>query len=258
MPSPIQLLLDPISLTIFTLFAVLLAWERLLPARSLPPVRGWLWRGLAAFLAFFFASSYLPLLWNEALIRWQLFDLNALGDYGGALAGLLIYEGGVYCWHRAMHGSDLLWRIFHQMHHSAERLDVPGAFWFSPFDMLGWILLSSLCLTLLVGITPQATTIVLLTTSFLSLFQHANIRTPRWLGYIVQRPESHSRHHARGLHMDNYSDLPIFDLLFGSFDNPSDFAGEAGFYPGASRRVVDMLRGRDVSRDAIRENQRPR
>jgi sterol desaturase/sphingolipid hydroxylase (fatty acid hydroxylase superfamily) len=63
----------------------------------------------------------------------------------------------------------------------------------------------------------------------------------------VQRPESHSRHHARGVHAGNYSDLPLFDLLFGTFHNPRDFAAETGFYDGASSRVADMLRFRDVS-----------
>jgi sterol desaturase/sphingolipid hydroxylase (fatty acid hydroxylase superfamily) len=34
--------------------------------------------------------------------------------------------------------SNILWRIFHQMHHSAERLDTYGAFYFSPYDMIGF------------------------------------------------------------------------------------------------------------------------
>jgi sterol desaturase/sphingolipid hydroxylase (fatty acid hydroxylase superfamily) len=77
--------------------------------------------------------------------------------------------------------------------------------------------------------------------------QHNRIRTPRWLGYIIQRPESHSHHHERGTHARNYSDLPIFELLFGTFHNPQDFATATGFYDGASARIVEMLRFRDVS-----------
>jgi sterol desaturase/sphingolipid hydroxylase (fatty acid hydroxylase superfamily) len=98
-----------------------------------------------------------------------------------------------------------------------------------------------------IGITPEAATMVLYATTFLSVFQHANVRTPRWLGYFVQRPESHSRHHERGVHAGNYSDLPIFDIVFGTFHNPRGFAPEAGFYDGASERIVDMLACRDVS-----------
>lgn len=247
MPTPVELLLDSVSLTVFALYAGLIAWEALKPARTLPGVAGWKWRGLLAFAAFFFLSSYLPLVWSEHLARLQLFELTALGTWGGALAGLLIYEAGVYGWHRAMHGTPWLWRAFHQMHHSAERLDTYSAFWFSPLDMLGWTALSSLSLTLIVGITPEAATLVLYITTCLSVFQHANVRTPRWLGYLVQRPESHSLHHERSVHARNYSDLPLFDLLFGTFRNPRDFAEAAGFYPGASARVGEMLCMRDIS-----------
>jgi len=88
----------------------------------------------------------------------------------------------------------------------------------------------------------------MLTTTFLSVFQHSNIRTPRWLGYIVQRPESHTHHHERGVHAGNHGDLPVFDMMFGTFRDPRDFAPQTGFYDGASARVADMLRFRDVSR----------
>ena len=247
MPTPLELLLDPISLTVLAIYATLIAWEAFAPARKLPPVKLWRTRGLLAFAVYFLLSSYLPLLWTEHLARYQLFDLTALSTWTGVLVGLLVYEAGVYVWHRTMHSSNVLWRLFHQMHHSAERVDTFGAFWFSPLDMVGWTVLFSLCLTLIVGLTPEATTLTMLIATFLSIFQHANIRTPRWLGYIVQRPESHARHHARGIHAGNYSDLPLFDLLLGTFHNPSDFPAHNGFYEGASTRIVEMLRFRDVS-----------
>ena len=247
MPTPMDLLLDPVSLTVFAIYGALILWEALAPARKLPSVRGWPLKGLTAFMVFFFLSSYLPILWSEQLTSYQLFDLTALGTWAGALVGLLVYESGVYFWHRGMHASPKLWRAMHQMHHSAERLDTYGAFWFSPFDMVGWTVLSSLCLTLIVGLTPEAATLVLYATTFFGIFQHANIRTPRWLGYIVQRPESHSAHHQRGVHARNYSDLPVFDIVFGTFYNPRDFVPATGFYDGASARVGDMLIFRDIS-----------
>lgn len=247
-PSPLALLLDPISLASIALFVALIAWEAVAPARALPSVKGWRLRGVLAFFVFFFISSWLPLFWNGLLAQHPLFDLTALGTWKGAAVGLLVYEFGVYVWHRTMHATHWIWRSFHQMHHSAERVDVYGAFWFSPLDMIGWTALFSLCLTLVVGLTPEATTVVLLATNFLSLFQHSNVRTPRWLGYLVQRPESHSRHHERGVHANNYADLPLFDILFGTFHNPRRFAESSGFVDGASDRVVDMLLARDVSR----------
>jgi sterol desaturase/sphingolipid hydroxylase (fatty acid hydroxylase superfamily) len=247
MPTPLDVLMDPVSLTVMGLYAAMIAWEAIAPARPLPAVKGWRMRGLAAFLAYVMISTYLPLIWGEHLARFQLFDLSSLGTWGGAAVGLLVIQAGVYFWHRTMHGSDRLWRIFHQMHHSAERIDTFGAFWFSPFDMIGWTVVSSLALTLVVGISPEASTVVMLATSFTAIFQHANVRTPRWLGYVIQRPESHSHHHERGVHARNYADLPLFDLVFGTFYNLRDFAPQAGFYDGASARIRDMLCFRDVS-----------
>ena len=91
------------------------------------------------------------------------------------------------------------------------------------------------------------TTILLLTT-FFSIFQHANINTPVWLGYIIQRPESHTIHHAKGIHAYNYSDLPVFDMLFGTFRNPKGYDSETGFYEGASARILEMILFRDVTK----------
>jgi len=117
--------------------------------------------------------------------------------------------------------------------------------------MVGWTALSSLALVLVVGVNAQAATIILLATTFLAIFQHMNIRTPRWLGYIVQRPESHSVHHAKEVHFYNFSDLPVFDMLFGTFRNPETFVAETGFYPGASSRVLQMLAFRDIAEDRV-------
>ena len=247
MPTPLEILLDPISLSILAIYALLMLWEAIFPGRILPEIKYWRLKGLAAFGVFFFLSSYLPIFINPYLERYRLFDLTSLGALWGALVAVLLYEFGVFVWHYLMHRSNFLWKTFHQMHHSAERLDTYGAFFFSPLDMVGWTVLGSICFSLIAGLTPQAITIMLLVTNFFSIFQHANIKTPQWLGYIVQRPESHTFHHARGIHKFNYSDLPLFDIIFGTFRNPKDFEHETGFYDGASQRVWDMLRARDVS-----------
>jgi sterol desaturase/sphingolipid hydroxylase (fatty acid hydroxylase superfamily) len=247
MPTPLEILLDPISLGVLALYGALMLAEALAPGRKLPAVRGWIPRALGSFAVYFYLSSYLPLVWDQHLAAYQLLDLSAVGPIAGAIVGLLVYELLVYAWHRAMHASDRLWRVFHQMHHSAERMDTFGAFYFSPMDMAGFTLLGSLSLSLIVGLSPQATTLFLFATMFLGIFQHTNIKTPRWLGYIVQRPESHTIHHGKGLHACNYSDLPIFDILLGTFRNPQGYEMETGFYEGASARIPEMLAFRDVS-----------
>ncbi len=56
MPSPIELLLDPISLVIFAMFGGLMLWEAILPARELPRIRFWKTKGVVTFAIFFFLS----------------------------------------------------------------------------------------------------------------------------------------------------------------------------------------------------------
>ncbi len=248
MPTPLEVLLDPISIAILSMYALLMLWEAVFPARKLPSIPFWRIKGIVFFFFFFFLSTYLPLLYAAWLPESQLIDLSAMHPVAGGVIGILLYELAMYVWHRSMHKNNTLWRVFHQMHHSAERLDTYGAFYFSPFDMLGFTLLSTVCFSFLTGLSPQAITIVLLVTNFFSIFQHANIETPAWIGYIIQRPESHAVHHGRGIHAYNYSDLPLFDILFGTFRNPEKYVEETGFYEGASARVKDMLLFRDVDK----------
>jgi sterol desaturase/sphingolipid hydroxylase (fatty acid hydroxylase superfamily) len=248
MPTPLEILLDPISLYILAMYALLMIWEAVFPARKLPSVRFWKVKGIFFFFIFFYLSTYMPLLYAEWLPTSQLVDLSKMNPVAAGIVGVLLYELGVFAWHRSMHKNNWLWKIFHQMHHSAERLDTYGAFYFSPFDMMGFTFLGTICFSFVAGLPPQAITIVLLVSNFFSIFQHANIKTPVWLGYVIQRPESHAVHHARGIHAYNYSDLPLFDILFGTFKNPKDYEHETGFYDGASKRISDMLLFREVDK----------
>ena len=254
LPTPLDIMLDPLTHYIVLMYAGLIIWEAFFPARKLIDIKYWKIKGIAVFVFYFFLSSYLPVFINPFLEQYKLIDLSALGTVKGALVGVLLYEFGVFIWHRQLHRSNFLWKTFHQMHHSAERLDTYGAFFFSPLDMIGWTVLSSVCFSLVVGLSPQAITATLLVANFLSIFQHANINTPRWLGYIVQRPESHTIHHARNIHGSNYSDLPLFDIIFGTFNNPRTFTHETGFYNGASARLKDMLLFKDVTRPVKKDN----
>jgi sterol desaturase/sphingolipid hydroxylase (fatty acid hydroxylase superfamily) len=255
MPTPLEILLDPVSLYLLAMYAILIIWEAVFPARKLPYVKYWKIKGILFFFGFFYLSTYLPLWYAEWLPTSQLIDLSAANPVLAGIVGVLIYELGMYAWHRSMHKSNWLWKVFHQMHHSAERLDTYGAFYFSPFDMIGFTLLGTVCFSFIAGVPPQAITMILLITNFFSIFQHANIKTPTWIGYIVQRPESHAVHHAKGVHAYNYSDLPLFDMLFGTFRNPEKYVAETGFYHGASERVTDMLLFKDVSEAEKKENE---
>ena len=53
-------------------------------------------------------------------------------------------------------------------------------------------------------------------------FYHTNVRTPRWIGYIFQRPEMHRIHHQHARHKNNYGDIVWWDMLFGTYENPKE------------------------------------
>jgi sterol desaturase/sphingolipid hydroxylase (fatty acid hydroxylase superfamily) len=217
--------------------------EALVPARRLPRSIGWRVRGFLWFLVSGALFANAPLLIAGFTAGHHLFDTSALGLWSAIPAVVLANFIG-YAWHRLRHAMPL-WRV-HQLHHAAERLDISGAFMFHPLETIVEALLFTTSSAVILGATVEAAELAGTVGFFCACFQHANIRTPRWLGYVVQRPESHSVHHARGIHAFNYADLPMVDIIFGTFKNPPERTSEVGFYDGASRRLVSLLVGADI------------
>jgi sterol desaturase/sphingolipid hydroxylase (fatty acid hydroxylase superfamily) len=233
-----------IALGMFAGFALL---ELVSRGRNFPPVARWRLKGAGFMLLYFALATYAPLFWDGWLGEHRLLAGDQLPLWAQLVLGFLALEFGIYAWHRTMHNTPFLWRWFHQMHHSAERVDIWGALYFHPFDTLGFTFVGSLMLVLGVGIGAEAAIAINLVATFMGLFQHANIKTPHWLGYLIQRPESHSAHHERGVHARNYGDLPLFDIIFGTFHNPREFDGQVGFFEGGSRKVGPMLVGKVIA-----------
>jgi len=231
-------------------YVICLALERLFPARPLPVVKGWLLRGALSFVLTGVINALLPMAVVSALGGRSLLHLGGLGTVAGAVVAFVVTDFLAYAVHRSMHSVHFIWRFTHQAHHSAERLDIAGAAYFHPLDITITVLLTTLTAAAL-GVSPDAAALGGFIGFLYAMFQHLNVRTPRWLGYLIQRPEAHSVHHARGVHAYNYGNFPLSDLLFGTFRNPAEFMPEAGFWDGASARVTDMLLGRDVSQPPV-------
>ncbi|MBC8071134.1 MAG: sterol desaturase family protein [Deltaproteobacteria bacterium] len=237
----LSLVLFPGSLIVF------FALDLLRPARHFVAMPRWRVRGLLGLLVFLTVAMLAPLAWDAWLGEHRLLDTSALPLVPACALALLGASLLSYFWHRALHRVPLLWRS-HQLHHSAERVDIFGAFLFHPLDTLGFTLMGSLAMTLVLGVAPGPAMFANGVLGFCAAFQHANLRTPTWLGWFIQRPESHALHHQRGVHGYNYGDIAIWDRVFGTYRNPERWSGLAGFYDGASRRVGEMLLGIDVSR----------
>ena len=236
-------------IVLFTMLAVLIAAERLRPVRVFEEVPGWRLKCLAFIPIVVGLAASIPYLMAGLIESFKLLPGERLGIVGGALVGIVVSELVVYWAHRLHHRVPFLWRWIHQLHHSAERVDVFGAAYFHPFEIIEGTVVGVLIFNVVLGLAPEAAFFAAAWQAFNGIFQHGNIRTPTWLGYFIQRPEAHALHHERGVHGFNYANLPLWDILFGTFRNPVAWQGTAGFYPGASRQTLRMLLGRDISRE---------
>lgn len=242
---------DILGLLVPATYLAMLAVELVAPARPQPKVRGWHVLGFLFLCLNGLVSTLTPLLVPaDWLARHSLLDLRGLGVLGGTVVGYAVLSLVSFAWHRSAHHFPLMWRLFHQIHHSPSRVDISGSMLFHPLEMIAFTAMGLVTSTLILGLDPLAAAITGYVAAFYGMFQHWNIRTPPWLGYLIQRPEAHAAHHERGVHARNYADLPIWDLLFGSFHNPKTFEGEAGFDPPADRRLLAMLAFTDVNREA--------
>jgi sterol desaturase/sphingolipid hydroxylase (fatty acid hydroxylase superfamily) len=189
------------------------------------------------FVGHWFADDIRRHAWFDVGLHWPAWAVGGLS--------FLLTSFVFYWWHRATHRFDGLWRVFHQLHHSAPRVEALTAFYAHPMDTAAAVLLSALSSYWVLGASPLAAAIAIGLTGSFDLFLHADIRTPRWLGYVIQRPEMHTVHHRYGHHAQNYG-LPLWDLLFGTWSNPAERAQRLGFDEDKAARVSDMLRWQDV------------
>jgi sterol desaturase/sphingolipid hydroxylase (fatty acid hydroxylase superfamily) len=235
-------------LGVVTATAVLMiAVELLVRARPWPTVRGWWPRALALNAVQFGTAWVAGTTWELWLADVRPWSADELGVAGGALVGYVVITFVYYWWHRWRHEVPLLWRWLHQIHHSPTRIEVITSFYKHPLEILANSWLSTLILYVVVGVGPEACALAVLITGLAELFYHWNVRTPYWLGFLVQRPESHCVHHERGLHAYNYADLPLWDLLFGTLRNPRRWDARCGFGEEEEQRLGAMLAGRDVA-----------
>ena len=241
-----------ITIPRFVLFVavVMIAVEITRPGRSWPKVTGW-WTRAALLNGCQVAIAYLAgFLWDGWMLRHRPWSADALGVTGGATTGYLVITFVYYWWHYWRHRYNFLWRWLHQVHHSPQRIEIITSFYKHPFELVANSILSSAILYLFVGVGRESAAYAVLITGLAELFYHWNVRTPYWLGFIVQRPESHRIHHQEGVHAYNYADLPLWDMLFGTFRNPRHWDARCGFGPN-ELRLKEMLAGVNVNDESV-------
>lgn len=234
------------ALIVLTFGLAMMLVEHFAPGRRLERVQGWYPRAILLNVIQAAVAYLSTATWNRWFPEFARWHAGGFGFLPDALLGYVAITFVYYWWHRARHENPFLWRWLHQIHHSASRLEVMTSFYKHPIEIFINGILSPAILYLMLGLNADSAALAFLLTGVAELFYHWNVRTPHWLGYLIQRPESHCVHHQRGRHRNNYSDLPIWDILFGTFENPRKQPGGCGFGPDAEQRLGTMLLGRSA------------
>ncbi len=221
--------------------AAFLTLERIAPGRELPHAPGWYGRAVLVNLI----QAAIILRHKPAVGR---SNVRRLAVSSGGVA-----EPGAAGLRRLVRRHILLllvaprpppagfWVVFHQVHHSPARIEAMTAFYKQPIEILADGALAAGILYLLLGCTLEGALWFNFFAAAGELFYHSNIRTPRWVKYVIQTPELHSIHHELDVHHFNYADLPLWDRLFGTYRDADTFATRCGFPRHNERQLGRML-----------------
>jgi len=234
---------------VLILFAACFVLERLIPGWKLPKVKTWPLRVLAVNAVQLCVILLAGVTWEVWFSHQSFLKLSShVSPLVGGLLAYFIATFVFYWWHRWRHEHDFLWRGFHQIHHSPQRLEVITSFYKHPGEMVFNSILGSLIVYAFLGLSLKAGAIYTACTALGEFFYHTNVKTPRWVGFVFQRPEMHRIHHQYDRHKNNYGDITWWDMLFGTYENPKEWKHTCGFDGEKEEKLLPMLAYRDVNR----------
>lgn len=221
--------------------------ERKFPGWALPPVRTWPARVIAVNMAQLGVILLAGRTWEVWLSSWSVLRLSTIvSPLAGGLIAYVLATFLFYWWHRWRHEVPILWRLFHQIHHSPQRIEVLTSFYKHPGEMAVNSLIGSVLVYTMLGLSLEGGAVYTACTALGEFFYHTNIRTPQWIGYFFQRPEMHRIHHQHERHKNNYGDIVWWDMLFGTYENPREFTATCGFDDPHEQALFRMLAYQDV------------
>jgi sterol desaturase/sphingolipid hydroxylase (fatty acid hydroxylase superfamily) len=229
-PFPLGVTASTVRLGCFTGVLLLLAlWEVLAPRRRRVAGRPLRWAsnlGLIA-LATLVVRLLVPLgAMGAALLArergWGLFNNLRLPAWLVLVLSVVALDFAIYLQHVLFHTVPLLWRL-HLVHHADLDVDVTTGVRFHVLE----ILLSlgiKMAAVLLLGAPVLAVLVFEVLLNATSLFNHGNVRLPRWLEWplrlVLVTPEMHRIHHSvvtREANRNFGFNLPWWDYLLGTF-----------------------------------------
>jgi sterol desaturase/sphingolipid hydroxylase (fatty acid hydroxylase superfamily) len=236
------------TIYIIAIGLALVILERIIPDKKLPHVKGW-WARVVLLNLFQLGVLFLgKVTWDNWFVGNSIFHLsNTVNQPTGGFIAYFITTFVFYWWHRWRHTVNFLWLTMHQVHHSPQRIETITSFYKHPAEIICNSIIIGAINFLVLGLNLEAASWSLLFAAIGEYAYHMNVKTPHWIGYIFQRPEMHRIHHEKNKHYYNFSDFPIWDMLFGTFKNPKESEVLCGFAPEREEKLVDMLLFKNVN-----------
>jgi len=188
-----------------SLFAILIAWERLRPRRKLGLSRRQRWPvnlGLAAFNIAVMRLTIGGLAYAAAVYaaerHFGLLNLLQAPSWLAVAVSLLVLDFAIYLQHIASHRWTWFWRL-HRVHHTDLEFDATTAVRFHPLELMVSMIYKMLVIILL-GAHPSAVIAFEIILNGAALFNHSNIDIPEaWdkkLRWLIVTPDMHRIHHS--------------------------------------------------------------
>ena len=195
--------------------------EQLVPGWKLPKVSTWVARVIFLNIVQVSIALLAGITWNKWMMGHSLLHTSdALPPLLAGFAAYFVNTFVTYWWHRAPRQRHALAAVPPVAPRAATHR-VFTSFYKHPTEMVFNSLLGSFVAYVVMGISIEAGAYYIMFAALGEMFYHSNLRTPHVLGYLFQRPEMHRIHHQRDRHECNYSDFPIWDMLFGTYENPA-------------------------------------
>jgi sterol desaturase/sphingolipid hydroxylase (fatty acid hydroxylase superfamily) len=221
---------NPAGVIQFLTFSLFLAVERILPRikqsfTSAENIRNAVctllkWAGVVATYKWF--TSVAPG-WDAP--DWGLARLG-IPLWAQAVTILLVIDFKSYVYHRCQHRFKFLWK-FHKLHHAVSEVSVLAANRVHFIEFSIAMPLASMAIAYALGASRHIYFLGFLFPAIIlgDAIPHTNLDIPKvgrpWLGYLINLPNTHARHHAIGGENKNFGIVFSFwDVIFGTFKYP--------------------------------------
>jgi sterol desaturase/sphingolipid hydroxylase (fatty acid hydroxylase superfamily) len=153
---------------------------------------------------------------------WGLLNVFELPLWMSIAVSVVMLDLVIYLQHVMFHAVPALWRL-HRMHHADLEFDVTTGLRFHPVEIL---LSMGLKLTVVAALGPPAVSVLIFEVllNVTSMFNHGNVRLPRWLDrrlrWLVVTPDMHRVHHSVYPQETNSNfgfNLPWWDRVLGTY-----------------------------------------